>query len=102
MNSAYISFDYVINKGDASVAAANHKLLVTSNYTGDVATTEWIEVNYGAVNNNNWTFHNTGEISLPSSVMGKSGVVIAFKYMSTTANSSTWEIKNIVVKSSSK
>ena len=97
--AAYIAFDYVINKGDASAAAANHKLLITSNYTGDVATTEWTEVNYGAVNNNSWTFQNTGNIALPESMMGKDAVVIAFKYMSTTANSSTWEVKNVVVAS---
>ena len=97
--AAYIAFDYVINKGDASAAAANHKLVITSNYTGDVATTEWTEVNYGAVNNGSWTFQNTGEIALPASMMGQSAVVFAFKYMSTTANSSTWEIKNVVVSS---
>ena len=100
--AANIAFDYVINKGDVNAAAANHKLLVTSNYTGDVTTTEWVEVDFGAVNNNNWTFHNTGEIALPGSVMGKSAVVVAFKYMSTTANSSTWEIKNVVVSSATK
>ena len=97
--AAYIAFDYVINKGDASAAAANHKLVITNNYTGDVATTEWTEVNYGAVNNNSWTFQNTGNIALPESMMGQAAVVIAFKYMSTTANSSTWEIKNVVVAS---
>jgi hypothetical protein len=32
-------------------------------------------------------------------MMGQSAVVIAFKYMSTTANSSTWEVKNVVVSS---
>ena len=97
--AAYIAFDYVINKGNASAAAANHKLVITNNYTGDVATTEWTEVNYGAVNNNDWNFHNTGKIALPESMMGQAAVVIAFKYMSTTANSSTWEIKNVVVAS---
>ena len=100
--AANIAFDYVINKGDINAAAANHKLLVTSNYTGDVTTTEWTEVEYGAVNNSNWTFHNTGEIALPGSVMDKANVVVAFKYMSTTANSSTWEVKNVVVSSATK
>ena len=45
------------------------------------------------------TFQNTGNIALPESMMGKDAVVFAFKYMSTTANSSTWEIKNVVVSS---
>ena len=97
--AANISFDYVINKGDASAAAANHKLMITSNYTGDFATTEWTEVNFGAVNNGNWTFHNTDKIALPETMMGKAAVVIAFKYTSTTANSSTWEVMNVVVSS---
>ena len=97
--AANIAFDYVINKGDASAAAANHKLMITSNYTGDFATTEWTEVNFGAVNNNNWTFHNTDKIALPETMMGKAAVVIAFKYTSTTANSSTWEVMNVVVSS---
>ena len=94
---ASIAFDYVINKGDVNAAATNHKLLITSNYTGDVTTTEWTEVEYGAVNNGNWTFNNTGNIALPESMMDKPAVVIAFKYVSTTENSSTWEIKNVVV-----
>ncbi len=94
---ASIAFDYVINKGDANAAAKNHKLLITSNYTGNVTTTEWTEVEYGAVNNGNWTFNNTGNIALPESMMDKPAVVIAFKYISTTENSSTWEIKNVVV-----
>ena len=94
---ASIAFDYVINKGDANAAATNHKLLITNNYTGNVTTTEWTEVEYGAVNNGNWTFNNTGNIALPESMMDKPAVVIAFKYVSTTENSSTWEIKNVVV-----
>ena len=94
---ASIAFDYVINKGDANAAAKNHKLLITNNYTGNVTTTEWTEVEYGAVNNGNWTFNNTGNIALPESMMDKPAVVIAFKYVSTTENSSTWEIKNVVV-----
>ena len=100
--AANITFDYVINKGDANAAAANHKLLITSNYTGDVTTTTWTEISYGAVNNNNWTFNSTGAIALPQSMMNKGAVVIAFKYMSSTANSSTWEVKNVVVSSATK
>ena len=97
VNAAYIAFDYVINKGDASLAAANHKVMVTDNYTGDVATTEWIEVPFGAYNDNTWGFKSTGNIALPEAVMNKSAVVVAFKYNSTTANSSTWEMNNLVI-----
>ena len=97
VNAAYIAFDYVINKGDASLAAANHKVMVTDNYTGDVASTEWIQVPFGAYNDNTWNFKSTGNIALPEAIMNKENVVIAFKYNSTTANSSTWEMNNLVV-----
>ena len=96
---AFIAFDYVINKGDASAAATNHLVVITDNYTGDVATTEWTTIPFGAVNDNTWTFKSVSNVKVPESMIGKSKVVIAFKYVSTTANSSTWEIKNVVVSS---
>ncbi|MBQ2126676.1 MAG: choice-of-anchor J domain-containing protein, partial [Bacteroidaceae bacterium] len=94
---AYVSFEYVINKGEASAAATNHKLMVTSEYTGDATTTQWTEVDYEAVNNGSWSFQKTGNVSLPIDFIGAENVVIAFKYISTTETSSTWEVKNILV-----
>ncbi len=95
--AAIIKFDYVINKGDASLAPVNHKLMITDSYTGDFYQTNWEEIDFGAVNNNNWDFHNTGKIAIPAKYMGKSEVVIAFKYISTTSASSTWEVKNVII-----
>lgn len=94
---AYVSFDYVINKGEQSAAATNHKLMITSEFTGDVTTTEWTEIDFKAVNNNNWTFHNTGNVELPIDFIGAENVVIALKYISTTETSSTWEVNNVKV-----
>ena len=95
--TASISFDYVINKGDASLAAVNHKLMITDNYTGDFYTTNWDEIEFGATNDNTWNFRSTGNIAIPESYMGKEAVVIAFKYVSTTSASSTWEVNNVLV-----
>ena len=94
---AYISFSYVINKGDITAAASNHKVLITDNYTGNVSTTEWNTIDFNAVNDSTWTFKNTGKIELPTSMIGKEKVVIAFKYISTKATSSTWELNNLIV-----
>ena len=68
---------------------------LTSNYTGDVATTEWTQVvlnEYGS----NFTFINSGSIDLSQFVGGN--VYVAFKYVSTSSNASTWEVRNVVVK----
>lgn len=94
---AFISFSYVINKGDIAAATSNHKVLITDNYTGNVSTTEWSAIDFNAVNDNTWTFKNTGKKEIPSSMIGKEKVVIAFKYISTEATSSTWELNNLIV-----
>lgn len=44
----------------------------------------------------NWTFISSGAVDL-SSVAGKSGVRIAFKYVSIAGDAATWEVKNVVV-----
>ncbi len=95
--AATINFDYVINKGETSLAAANHKLMITDSYTGDFYTTTWDEIDFGATNDGTWTFRNSGNIAVPETFMGKEAVVIAFKYTSTTSASSTWEVMNVVV-----
>ncbi len=95
--AATIKFDYVINKGDANLAAVNHKLMITSSYSGDFYQTNWEEIDFGATNDGTWTFHSSGNIAIPEEFMGKEAVVIAFKYTSTTSASSTWEVMNVVV-----
>lgn len=95
--AATISFEYVINKGDANLAAVNHKLMITSSYSGDFYQTNWEEIPFGATNDGTWTFRKSGNIAIPEEFMGKEAVVIAFKYTSTTSASSTWEVMNVVV-----
>ena len=95
--AATISFEYVINKGDAGLAAVNHKLMITSSYSGDFYQTNWEEIPFGATNDGTWTFRKSGDIAIPEEFMGKEAVVIAFKYTSTTSASSTWEVMNVVV-----
>lgn len=94
--AARITFDYVINKGDASLASKNHQLMITDNYTGDFITTEWTAIDFGATNDNTWTFR-SASAAIPAQFIGKSAVVIAFKYTSTKSASSTWEVNNVVV-----
>ncbi len=95
--AASISFDYVINKGEASAAASNHKMLISSNYTGDVKTADWTEIDYNAINRNSWSFNSTGNLAIPTEMLGQGSVVIAFKYISSTETSSSWEIMNLLV-----
>ncbi|MBD0279540.1 MAG: choice-of-anchor J domain-containing protein, partial [Flavisolibacter sp.] len=71
------------------------QLFVTTNYTGDVTTTAWTEVNghFPAPGSDVWTLSN--DINLSS--FKQANVRFAFKYVSTTAASSRWTIDDIQV-----
>jgi hypothetical protein len=71
---------------------------VSSDYSGDVSAATWTVVDFSAVeNSSDWTFTNTGKISMPQAFMGKKNVTLAFKYTSTTSKAGTWEVKNLLV-----
>jgi putative transposon-encoded protein len=93
-----ITFDHAINYAKSNPFTNLHTLWITTNYTGDPATTTWTQLeipNYptGA----NWTFVSSGKVTIPSAYQGKT-VRIAFKYESTTTVATTWEIKNLKIK----
>ncbi|OIP82700.1 MAG: hypothetical protein AUK44_07225 [Porphyromonadaceae bacterium CG2_30_38_12] len=74
-------------------------VLVSTNYTsGAPSTATWTTLTIPTwPTGNDWTFVNSGDISL-SGVVGQANVRIAYKYSSTTAGAATWEIKNVLVK----
>ena len=93
-SSAKLSFEHVYRYG------VNHEeemtLWVTTNYTGDVTTTQWTQKTIPTYSSgSNWTFVNSGEIDLSSYTSGT--VYFAFKYTSTTAGAATWEVKNVLI-----
>jgi hypothetical protein len=47
---------------------------------------------------NDWNFVNSGDIVIPEKFLGKSTFKFAFKYLCSTAESASWEIRNVVVK----
>lgn len=98
--SASVSFQHTINKGDVSKMQTEQTLWVSTDYSGNVATAKWTQVTiptYPA--GNNWTYVPSGDITFPSSVLGKANVVFAFKYICTTASSGQWQIQDVKVTS---
>ncbi|MFI3297064.1 MAG: choice-of-anchor J domain-containing protein [bacterium] len=97
-DATVVSFDHTGKLFDAPTS--NLTLWVSSDYTSGLPeTATWEEVsitNY--MTGLDWTFVNSGEITLPASVQGLTNVSIAFKYVSTSDLSGTWEIQNVVVK----
>lgn len=93
---AYISFDYVIAYESDDINNC-HKVVFSNDYTGDVATATWIEINYSPTKSGKWTLENIGKIAIPAEMYGKNNVVVAFKYTSSTEKASTWEVANVIV-----
>jgi hypothetical protein len=84
----------VLNVG---VAEGWYKVFATSDFTGDPATTQWVELS--GVNQSipvAWQYISSGELVIPE-VAKSVNSRIAFRYISNASQSATWEIKNVKV-----
>ena len=99
-NNVKLSFDHtrgntaVVNVG---VAEGWYKVFATVNYTGDPATTTWVELE--SINQSisvGWQWVSSGKLDIPASAKSEN-TRIAFRYISSNTQSSTWEVKNVLV-----
>lgn len=92
VSTATLKFDQAVNYASPEGALS---VMITTDFTDDVNTTEWTELTLSAwPAGNNWTFMNsTADLT---AYVGKH-VTIAFKYTSTTSAAATWEVKNFVI-----
>jgi endonuclease/exonuclease/phosphatase family metal-dependent hydrolase len=99
-NNIKLTFNHT--RGSASVlnigvAEGWYKVFATADFTGDTATTQWIEL--PGFNQNvpvAWQYVSSGELVIPESAKSANSR-IAFRYISSAAQSATWEIKNVKV-----
>jgi Domain of unknown function (DUF5017) len=77
------------------------KVLISNNYsgTGDPNLATWTDLSTGInLSTGNYVWANSGSINISSFTgAGNSAVYVAFKYTSTVAESSTWEIDNVKI-----
>ena len=97
-NNAKITFDYVIRYCTADKVKDYNQLLISRDFTGNIADATWEVIDFNAVQNtSDWTKTSTGEIAIPDTYMGDKSVVIAFKYIGTSAKAGTFEVDNVKV-----
>ncbi len=96
-SDAAVSFDYIIRYSESGKVADNHRLLVSTDYTGDVLSATWVQLDFSAVEASDWYNFVEAQVALPASVYGCGNVTIALEYIATT-KAATWEVKNFVVK----
>lgn len=94
--SGYTSYSLTFET-DARYAGNTLEVYVTDNYT-DVATTAWTKLNPTLDTDLSKfsPFVNSGKIDV--SAYKNKNIVVAFKYTSTTAASSTWEVDNVKIR----
>ena len=92
VNVVTMTFEQAVNYANPSGWLS---VMITTNYTGDVTTTNWTELELDQwPSGNNWDFI-TSQIDLRQYV--DETVVIAFKYTSSTSVNPAWEVRNIVI-----
>lgn len=100
MNDVTLTFSHtrgsfsVVNVG---VAEGWYKVYATADYTGDVVTTQWVEIT--GVNHSvpvAWQYISSGNLIFPETAKSATSR-FAFKYRSSATQSATWEIKNVKV-----
>ena len=101
--SLVLNFDYTIryaNSMSAAELAANHKVMVSKDYTGDVALATWEELPFRpkASPYSDWTLYGSHDIEIPEAYRNCDNVRVAFFYQVTdTKKVSTWELQNLMI-----
>lgn len=83
------SFDNAMN-----YTGPDLQLFISSDYDDDVTMATWTELDFEASPGGSWDYVNSGELDLDNYV---GTVNLAFKFMSTTEGSATWELDNILL-----
>ncbi len=95
VTEAYMTINMALNyeRGDINT---NNAVLVSKDYTGDVNTATWTQLEYDTNGlNSDFTFVEK-EMNIPSEFMGGS-IVVAFRHTCSETYSSTWEVSSIQV-----
>lgn len=100
VNNVTLTFSHTRGPGamkNTGVAEGWYKVLATGGYTGNPSTTAWTELS-GVNQNitNGWQYVSSGSIQIPLQTVSPH-TRIAFRYRSSSAESATWEIKDVKV-----
>ena len=98
-SSATLHFEHALNyAGTVGDNMNNYSLWITDGYSSGLpSTANWTKLTIPTMPaGNNWTFVNSGDITIPTDLM-KQNIRFAFKYQSNETVAATWEVRNITV-----
>ena len=95
LTNANLSFDNAYKFTGPAI-----QVLISNNYsgTGNPNAATWTTLTGATLSTGNYVYANSGQLNINSFVgTGNTNVYVAFKYTSTTAAGSTWEIDNVKI-----
>lgn len=100
VDSAYVSFDYILRYATASQLESHYQLLVSADYPGSgrVEEATWTPLTFHLVQGSDWdTWYSSGNVDIPAEFCGQPNVTVALRYIATD-KAATWEVKNFLVR----
>lgn len=98
VTSATLTFKQAINFATSATIKECHQLVVSTDYkSGTPSSATWTPVTITLPEGKGWKFMDT-TIDLPKSVLGQGAVRFALKYTSPDGQTSSWEIKELKLK----
>lgn len=100
VDSAYVSFDYILRYATASQLESHYQLLVSADYPGSgrVEEATWDTLTFHLVQGSDWdTWYSSGNVDIPAEFCGQPNVTVALRYIATN-KAATWEVKNFLVR----
>ena len=95
--AAFISFKYIYMYGTPE---AKNQVFITNNYTGDPTTTEWtdLSIKWQDAEIKDFDTYYDYSMNIPAEFIGKDKVVLAFSFKCSSKKTSTFKIKDLLVK----
>ena len=97
---ASINFEYILRYATDMehnvIPGIKNEVLITDNYTGDPATTQWVDITGTLTEGTDWSTFSKFDVDVPAQFLGKAKVVVALHY-TCEEKSATWEVKNLNV-----
>lgn len=91
---AAFRFTHTIGYGDENAWRGCCKLLISKDFSGDLAAATWAQLTIPNMPSSWWNWQEN-EIAIPASYLGQPAVTLAFLYEVQNGDNPTWEIKNV-------
>lgn len=100
VESAHISFDYILRYATESTLSSYHQLLISKDWDGTtskITSATWQPLDFYLVQGTDWnTWYTSGSVNVPTEFLGGT-LYVALRYQADESKAGTWEVKNFLM-----